>query len=302
MRRSKAFCPGHITGFFQICDEAMDPLKQGSRGAGVAIELGVVTSVEVGKGQRNRVEIRIDGNPVRAQTSRRVVNHFLSLVKGRWRVKVEHEFGIPIGYGFGASGAGALSLALALNEAFDLGLSKIEASRVAHLSEVECKTGLGDVIAQWLGGLEIRKEPGAPGIGRIKRIPIKQDFKLLSLCFAPLATKKILSNPFLKERINRAGAECVKELLRKPTPENFMLLSQRFSQETGLLTPRMRKVMEEVEKEGFIASMVMLGEALFAVVEEEKVKRIKSIFGKRGGEVIVASVDFRGARTLSSSS
>ena len=69
-----------------------------------------------------------------------------------FEIIVEHHVEVPLGAGFGTSGAAALSLALALNEALSLGLSKIEAAQLAHVAEVECKTGLGTVIAETFGG------------------------------------------------------------------------------------------------------------------------------------------------------
>jgi len=78
----------------------------------------------------------------------------------KFEIIIKHSINVPIGAGFGTSGAAALSLALALNEVFDLGMSKIEAAQLAHIAEVECKTGLGTVAAETFGGLEIRVKPG----------------------------------------------------------------------------------------------------------------------------------------------
>ncbi len=39
--KCSVFAPSHITGFFEIVDHE-DPLKRGSRGAGVALDKGVV--------------------------------------------------------------------------------------------------------------------------------------------------------------------------------------------------------------------------------------------------------------------
>ena len=73
--------------------------------------------------------------------------------------------------GFGSSGGGALSLALALNEAADAGLTRVEAAQIAHVAEIECKTGLGSVFAAERGGFGILTKPGAPGIGEALSYP-----------------------------------------------------------------------------------------------------------------------------------
>jgi len=148
MKEFAAFSPGHITGLFQICDDAEEPLLKGSRGAGVSITRGVITKVRIERAPETSFEIRINGNGLKsAKVSECVINALLPIAGGNYKILVNHDINVPIGSGFGSSGAGALSLALALNEAFRLGLSRVEAAQVAHIAEVRCKTGLGTVIA-----------------------------------------------------------------------------------------------------------------------------------------------------------
>ncbi len=52
------FAPAHITGFFEIV-ENMDPIKKGSKGAGVALDSGVTTDVEIKDG--SGVSVKING-------------------------------------------------------------------------------------------------------------------------------------------------------------------------------------------------------------------------------------------------
>jgi len=152
MKEARAFAPGHITGIFQIFDKSADNLKTGSKGAGVSISRGVTTTVKAEKSGKNSLQVKINGSISNsAEVSKRVVEAFLSKFKEKtanYKVVVEHEIEMPIGAGFGTSGAAALSLALALNETFELGMSKMEAAQLAHIAEVECKTGLGPAIAE----------------------------------------------------------------------------------------------------------------------------------------------------------
>ena len=78
-------------------------------------------------------------------------------------VNIKHGISIPIGFGLGSSGAGALSLSYALNDALDIGLGRNQTAQIAHHGDIACKTGLGTVIAEFLGGFEIRTSIGAPG-------------------------------------------------------------------------------------------------------------------------------------------
>ncbi|MGD8506579.1 MAG: GHMP kinase, partial [Candidatus Bathyarchaeota archaeon] len=195
MKEAKAFSPGHITGFFQICDQQEDPLQIGSRGAGVSIARGTATRVRVENSAKTSVKIMINGEVTdSASVSEHVANAFLSLNGEHSKVLVEHDVELPIGCGYGSSGAGAISLAFALNEAFNNRLSRLEAAQLAHVAEVECGTGLGTVVAEAAGGLEIRARSGAPGVGEMQSIPISEDYVAACLSFGPLSTSRILKD------------------------------------------------------------------------------------------------------------
>ena len=59
---------------------------------------------------------------------------------------------LPLGYWFGISGASALATAYALNRLLKLKKSNKELAIIAHIAEVESKTGLGDVTNQYYWG------------------------------------------------------------------------------------------------------------------------------------------------------
>ena len=302
MKEAKAFSPGHITGFFQICDQPNDLLLKGSRGAGVSIKRGVTTNVWVEKSANTSVKIMINGDVTNsALVSEHVVNAFLSQVEEGYEVLVEHDVEVPIGCGFGSSGAGALSLALALNKVLNLNLSRLEAAQMAHIAEVECKTGLGTVIAQTFGGFEIRVKPGGPCVGEIKSIPINDDYVVAYLNFGPVSTREILTDEVFRRRINEYGGKLIDELVRHPTTDNFTEFSRKFAEHIGLISERLRAVLEETDSAGLKCSMAMLGETVFSVVKRDRVEEIDEIFSKHAPSernVIMAEIDFQGARLL----
>jgi pantoate kinase len=249
----RGFSPAHITGFFAACRDA-DPMKAGSIGCGLCLEAGARTEVEAAA----ETEILLNGTVSEAPVSRFVVDR---LARAPVRVKTELE--IPLGSGFGASGAGALGCAHALNALFDLGLTANQAASVAHAAEVVNKTGLGDVAAQNAGGLVIRLRPGAPGRGEVDRIPIPPS-AVCCVVRGPLSTAEILTDAAVMKEVNHAGTSCLKELLRRPTLKEFMRLSRDFALQTGLASSWTRDAMEAAEAGGGMASMVMLGEAVFS--------------------------------------
>jgi len=302
LKEAKAFSPGHVTGFFQICDQPNDPLLKGSRGAGVSITQGVTTKVRVEKSAKTSVKIMMDGDITNsALVSEHVVNTFLSLAEESYKVLVEHDVKIPIGCGFGSSGAGALSLALALNKAFNLNLPRLEAAQMAHIAEVKCKTGLGTVIAETFGGLEIRVKSGAPGVGKTKSIPVSSSYVIACLNFGPISTMEILTDEAFRRRINRFGGNLVDELAKHPTLDNFMGFSRKFAEHLGVISKRLRAVLEETDRAGLTCSMAMLGETVFSIVKRDQVEEVHEIFSKHAPSersVIMAEVDFKGARLL----
>lgn len=302
MKETQVFSPGHITGLFQICNQSNDPLLKGSRGAGVSIILGVTTKAQVEKSPKTSIKITINGHATNsALVSEHVINAFFSLAGGSYRVLVEHDVKVPIGCGFGSSGAGALSLALALNEIFNLNLSRLEAAQIAHVAEVECKTGLGTVIAETFGGLEIRVKPGAPGLGQIKSIPINEEHVVGCLTLGSISTRKILTDETFHQRINEFGGTLIDELAKHPTTCNFMALSRKFAEHIGLISKRLRAVLEEADSAGLVCSMAMLGESGFTLVKRDLAKEVQEIFAKHASSkrnVVVADIDFKGARLL----
>jgi pantoate kinase len=297
-----SFSPAHITGFFQILDRPRNPLFKGSRGAGVSLTKGVKTTVHINKSPKKNIEIKINGRLTEAaQVSNSVANAFLSIAGANCKLLIEHDVDVPIGCGLGSSGAGALGLAFALNEALGLGLTKIEVAQAAHVAEVKCKTGLGTVIAELSGGLEIRTKPGAPGIGEVKPIRVDGDYVVICLPFGPMSTKKALTDPKLRRLINKHGGKLVEELVAQPSVGRFLELSRSFAEKTMLISERVRKVLTDVDNHGFASSMAIFGETVFSVVKQNESEELTRIFRKHAQgkyNIINAEIDFAGARIL----
>lgn len=250
----RAFVPSHITGFF-AAKRQEDPLRSGSIGCGVNLSLGAVTTVV----PADEVEVFINGELSEAPVSMHVIS-----AMAQSPVRVYTELQMPLGAGFGASGAGALGCAYALNALFNLGLTSNQAGAVAHVAEVTNITGLGDVMAQNTGGLVIRLHPGGPGLGVVDKIPVSP----LVVSYAvrgPLSTRDVLSDPKAMKAVNLAGEDALKAILKRPTLEEFMAQSKKFTIQTGLASDWALDAIEAVEAAGGMASMIMLGDSVFAI-------------------------------------
>ncbi|MCX8204423.1 MAG: GHMP kinase [Candidatus Nezhaarchaeota archaeon] len=297
MRRAAAFSPSHITGFFEIHDSSPNPLYVGSRGAGVSLKLGVVSFAEAERSSKHEVEVYCGGRKVDFEVTKLAVTRLLRLANSPYRVVVNHFFSVPVGSGFGSSGAGALSAALAVNEALRLGLTREEAAREAHIAEVVYRTGLGDVVAQLIGGLEARVKPGGPGVGEVWKIPVHD---LVVVC-APLGvyeTRAMITHPSLRERINKVGARALELFLQNPSPRSFMELSARFAEEVGFINGWLKGLAGAVIEAGGLGLSVKKKVAFTLARASDLSEVVRAFRRTLCIEPLWAEVDNEGARLV----
>ena len=294
--RCTAFSPGHITGFFEKPENKKhntDLLFYGSKGAGFSFKKGVTTSVELYKSKNKWYQIYINNSlTTNAEVSKWVVQYYLDKFDFTFYIKINHSIDIPIGYGLGTSGAAALSLSYALNNALNINLSKEYAAQIAHIAEIECNTGLGTVISEFYGGLEIRTSFGAPGIGKLTKIELN-NYKAIILCISPLSTKQILTN--YSNNANSLGQKMVEQLLLSKDVNSFLRMSHQFADFLGLTKGICAKPIEELNRIGVDSSIGMFGETIFTLVPPNEVSSVTSVLKKFPGTLIVSDIDNRGA-------
>lgn len=287
--KGSAFVPGHITGFFEIFDSE-DPGKAGSKGAGVVLDKGVYTTVKLREG--DGVSVKLNGEICDCPVTKAAVEDVLGPSHEKFSVEVFHESELPMKYGFGISGAGAFGSTLAINRALGLDLTLNQCGAIAHRAEVINRTGLGDVIAQSVGGLVIRTEPGAPGTGKTDQI--FSDKRIVTFIVGEeMDTKSILLDRTKKARINTFGRECLIKLLKKPTPENFLELSRNFAINTKLIDKKVHTAVSALEKEGISSSMSMLGNTVFTLTSDPK-----RVAEHLDFPYTIADIDYIGARIM----
>jgi len=294
--RAKAFSPAHITGFFKAELDGKEPNQLGSLGAGFSIQKGVKTTVNVRSKTEhdiNNYAIRVKGfNTGDIRVSEYVLNEFLLDEK---YFDVTHEIDIPVGYGFGCSGAVALSLAIALNDALKYGYTKTKVAQIAHKAEIKCQTGLGDVLASYHGGFEIRTKSGAPGVGEVQKINPKEKLEVVIICFNPISTKR-----FLKEKIsliNGLGGKMVQKLVKSQDMDEFQDMSIKFAKYIHVITPNMNKVIKDLHDNEIKCGIALFGETIFSLVPKDKKQKALEILKKYDdGIVITSRIDNSGAR------
>lgn len=283
----RAFCPGHVTGFFEICPSD-NVLAMGSRGAGMCLTLGATSTVEIRESERQALDIIINGKRATAPVTRTAVKYLLSNKKLSVHVDTVHD--LPMSQGFGMSAAGALSASIALARALDV--KRQTAFEASHIAEITHRSGLGDIAALHRGGVTIRVRPGLPPKGRVVTIEGTPNV-VLAVLGRGLRTSTVISNPAKRRKINLSGGRTVDRLLREPTVEKLMELSYGFAVESGLANQKIIEATSAASKLG-MASMAMLGNSVFAIGDTQGLVRVLSEFG----ETWVCKVDPQGPRII----
>ncbi len=293
---AKAFSPGHVTGFFEIPKNHGNYLYRGSKGAGFSIDRGVATTVHVFDNSKPAYRISINGIvSENAEVSRWVLEEYLRLAARPGFVNVDHDVGLPIGFGLGSSGAAALSLSYALNEALHTNLNKFQAAQIAHHAEISCKTGLGTVIAEFAGGFEMRTDAGAPGIGTIDRIELR-DHKAVVLCLAPISTKSFLTGRI--DEINGKGGVMLRRLSETRNVDDFLKMSYEFAETLSLTGGICKAPIASLNAIGIQAGVAMFGHTVFTLVPRSRAKEAREALKGFGGTLFVCNLDLHGARVL----
>jgi pantoate kinase len=297
-----AFCPAHVTGFFKAFIEKNQDTPEifGSMGAGFSIKEGVTTRVIISSISDQNSNFRISTKGFQSDktdVSEFVLNEFLKL--GNFEnifFDIEHQISIPVGYGLGSSGAVALSLSYALDQVLETKLDKFEIGKIAHNAEVKCKTGLGDVLASYHGGFEIRVKPGAPGVGKVEKMDTK-NISVIMICFSPISTNKFIQEQLSK--INGLGGKMVTKLRESKDYYKFQDMSLEFARYVNVMTPKMEKLIEELAENGIKSGVALFGETVFSMVPKELESKVLEIVKKYPeGKIITSQLDVQGARVL----
>ena len=257
-----AFAPGNVSGVFKIVRDD-DPRRMHSLGMGFTVSHGVTASVS----EAPAFEVSFNGEVFDFPTVRHVAG---ALANRPVRVRLESE--LPLSGGFGLSGASALATAFAINAAFDLELDEHALGMAAHVAEVTNLTGLGDVCGQFRGGCLAKLAPGDPLASVPLPVPEQPVFYRF---FSPIRTRDVIGNPEHATRINAAADAALAdlgELADRGVPDfgEYVAVAKRFAVASGLLRhAEVARIIGDVETDGGSASMIMLGNAVFATTAFE---------------------------------
>jgi len=283
--------PHRISGFFEIVDKVngkkiSNPEQIGSTGAGFNLSAIGKTSVsykELESNNKINCKISINDKEIneQAETTYYIFNYIKKFLKVPVEITINHHFDLPVGCGYGASGSGALGVIIGLNRLLRLELNYFERGRIAHISEVVNKTGLGTVCGQLGGGLCILKEPGYPCVHQ--KIVTSNNLNILCGSFGMIHTKSILSDPILSSKIKEAGKRALIKLKLNPTVKTFIDTSIEFVYDTEILDilelENIKELIETLNKLDIIgASMNQLGRSVYTFCKNKDKRKVFEIF------------------------
>jgi|TARA_Y100000310_G_scaffold238535_1_gene241932 pantoate kinase len=277
MKSAKAFAPGNISCIFVI-KKTKNPAKSGSLGMGFTVNKGVIVAIK----KIHSSNIKKTNNKIFYKNYKKINENIKNIIYfnnkkinfstvssvieklTNEKVKVNIESELPLGCGFGLSGASALATAYALNKLLRLKRSKKELAFIAHVAEVENRTGLGDIVNQYYGGFLIKYEPSYRF--KVKNLPIKNK-KIYYQYFSPIKTKNIIINKKIKNKINNSGLNSLNKIkkLGNKNLRSLITISKEFSIKSGLLkNKKIINIIKKIESRNGNASMIMLGNAVFS--------------------------------------
>ncbi|MCK5024195.1 MAG: hypothetical protein KAR56_01100 [Thermoplasmata archaeon] len=271
----KTFCPGHITGLFSIEDSSPIKEKKGSVGIGFCIQLGATAEVNVSDGEG--ITIFLNEIEAEAPVTRRAIEIMVPDLDKAVEVKIEHE--VPTGQGFGMSAAGTFAACLAFAIMLEIPDPKHAALRATHLSEIKHRTGLGDAVAQSVGGFVHRIEPGIPPHGEFRRIDFQAEEVLLCILGDPIKTSEILAAREKRSLIQESGHARLYDCENSLDLASFISSSWAFATDAGLATDAMKKAIDSIKGSGH-GSMAMLGNSIFAFGDVDALENILKDHGQ----------------------
>ncbi len=291
MYTSEYYVPSHITGFF-VPWFSDDYLKTGSTGAGVSLLIGLKTEISITNGD-GTVDVYLNG--IKTSNEKVPVSiNCINILKARYQehlknkdIIIRHHSDVPVEAGFGASASAVLGICFSIKDF--LSITSERCIEIAHETEVKNLSGLGDVIAEVKGGIEIRKTPGVSGI--IENIKLKEDLKVLALSLGTKKTESVLRDPEKIKIIEKCGTKMLSKLINEPTVEKMMECSRTFTYKINIFPKEILGLVDRIsEVNSFNASGIMIGKGVFTFVNEEYEKKVLDLLKDINAEFIVSPI------------
>jgi Predicted archaeal kinase (sugar kinase superfamily) len=192
----KILIPLHVSGIW-VPYYASSLLETGSIGVGLNLSLYMEAYT-------------IRGTCKIIFNNREVFNDLAEIICSETGLNTETKIISPIDLGHGYGVSAGILIAHTLGSYIIANKPSLKALQKAHVLEVENKTGLGDVIAEYTGGLVVRVKPGAPGVGYAYRVIPREKPHLI---VTSLSRQE--STPLMLSRMSKEICSLGEKLLEK---------------------------------------------------------------------------------------
>ena len=219
----RGHCGAHLSLIFTIDDSDSNPIRQGSRGAGICLKDGVEAIAKGEDGQGN-LSVRFtesDQDETLYEEVLKTLKEEVVEIGGKdWELSI--KISLPPSQGFGMSASGAIAAAISFQRA--IGVPHEECIRrsfkIAHIVERKRSSGLGDTTALSSGGVERRLSPGSPYQGELLDLGpgLSEGWSCgtpVLLCWrrkTGTATSRYIDNAKWKKSITEAGESSMKSI------------------------------------------------------------------------------------------
>ena len=278
MEKVRIKVPLHITGFWKPI-YTRDPITTGSLGAGLNIDSYLIADIM----KSSRSTIILNDKEINIPTVKRVLKYLKS------PITIKAYTRAILGAGYGLSAALALAASIGTTIVYGMKISLEKAASIAHIAEVEEATGLGDVIAMYYGGFEVRVKPGPPGIGEIIKIPYDPSIKIITLILGKYDTPSMLRRYGIKQYI--MAENCLKELLSYPDLQYFLELSRAFTK-TFFNYNEVEKIIDPIKK--YLIGYYLKKKVLVMAIEKDHINDVVEYLNHKKIRHIISSISSNG--------
>ncbi len=328
-------CGGHITLLFTVDKSNALMRSQGSRGAGFSINHGVEVNatlhrIDLGDAWKmsgiapDQPRPALEPKPSAISVADMYGEHlentelyldFLEACRDATLLRPEEWMEInvrlecPTSQGFGMSAAGLVGLGKAVHALTGRG-RLVQYLKIAHRIERAHGAGLGDVLGATVGGVELRRAPGAPGWpGEAVGFSCDAEVLLIWNPHEERHTSTYIDDPDWQRSITEAGNACVDALALGPWHvgrwPDVLTQSRLFATQSGMLEEEERarlyrsvlEAVQSIEAQATLAvRLCMLGSSVVVVP-----RQLNEPIGEGDMQAIAAEAEALGFATMTSS-
>ncbi len=276
--------PLHVSGiWFPVMK--CNLISSGSLGAGVNLDLRL--SAKLNSSQKS---------PLLINGQEYFIEHYSYILRriGAKPIKILIESPVRPGAGFAVSAASSIAVSLILQLVSGIKKTVEKMLWPAHEAEIMMSTGLGDVLAEYFGGAEIRVRPGAPGIGMVEHIPFDDSLRVVVTAIgASLGTPRMLAE--IGDAEYGFARELYSRLVREPGIEELFTYSNMFT----------RKIFDYslVDKLLLPIKNLVLGyylkkSALVILVDKQEAREVNEYLSSKGLKSIITRIGMEGIKIV----